>query len=622
MVRRRELAKLAGAAGALLPWEMTFTRSLAAPLGATPAIPQFVTPLPIPAVAPKAATSPYGDTVDYYEIEMKDSTWPLFSPNLGPATTWGYRASGVGVAGTNASTYLGPTIEAKRGRPVVVKYINNLPGTFPIPGAIDPTIMGNDPDDEAYYGPIGRGVPHLHGGFTPPQFDGTPRHWWTKAGEHDPEHLSQPSLPNNATNEAIYWYSNQQPAALLWYHDHALGITRLNVYVGLAGLYLLRDADTGDTGLPNNSYGLPAGAYEVPLVIQDKQFNADGTLFYPTSNEFIPNEDQPHAIWVPEFFGDTPVVNAVAYPYLEIEPRRYRLRAVNGSQARFYNLYFQHSKTGKSLPFWVIGMDQSLLPKPVQVSTLLIAPGERADVVMDFSAMAGASVTLMNNAPAPYPGGARDVPGIPRLMQFRVTKSLSGTDTTTVPSLLALPKVAGLKVDTRPEREIVLKELLDEYEQPVEVTLNDREFLDPVEEQPRVGTVEVWDFINTTGDAHPMHMHLVQFQVVSRQPFNAEKCLAAYNLWVKAGRPVATKPVLADYLSGNPSPPSPEETGWKDTAKAYPGQVLKVKAKFDVPPADPSIAGTATVLPAEYVYHCHILEHEENDMMRPFQVVA
>jgi spore coat protein A len=422
------------------------------------------------------------------------------------------------------------------------------------------------------------------------------------------------TLPGAGANEAIFQYSNLQPGAPLWYHDHAMGITRLNVYAGLAGLYLIRDAY--DTGVPGTGLNLPAGIYEVPLVIQDKQFTPNGSLFYPTTSG-LP-APYPHPVWVPEFFGDTAVVNAVAYPYLDVEPRRYRLRLYNGSQARFYNFKFV-TQAKVILPFWVIGMEQSLLPAPVQTTKLLLAPGERADLIFDFTGLAqGTLVTLKNDAKAPYPGGQGG--GVNQIMQFRLVKPLApGGDTTTPPASLVLPAVPALTpTPGAPMREIVMKETMDPATgAPTDVLLNGKWFNDPQyptpDETPKVGDTEVWQFINLTVDAHPMHLHLVKFQVVNRQPFNAAAYTTAWLAWVAAGRNPATKPVLANYFTAPAVPPLPEEMGWKDTAKSYPGEILRVIAKFDLPPL--------TTLPAEYVYHCHILEHEENEMMRPFQVV-
>jgi len=585
MISRRDFLKLSAAGATSLALASKFGRKEAFAAAGTPNITRFTNRLvhPIPKLDPDTTTYPGSD---YFEITMSAGTH-RFHNQLGVADTLRY----------GPMPYLGPTIEAKKGRPTVVKFINNLPPTeakHPMVESIDSTV----PDSDMYPGLAGgRATPHLHGGFTAPQFDGHPHSWFSPDGSQGSHYAS---LPGAAANEAIYQYSNEQFAAPLWYHDHAMGITRLNVYAGLAGLYLLRD----DAELALN---LPSGDYEVPLVVQDKQFTPAGKLFYPvTSGVGFP---YPHPVWVPEFFGDTPVVNAVAYPYLDVEPRRYRLRFYNGSQARFYNLKFVAAKN-VNLPFWVIGMEQSLLPAPVKKTTFLLAPGERVDIIIDFATLPkGTLVTLKNDAKAPFPGGQGG--DVSQVMQFQVTKTLIGKDTTTPPADLILPAVPRLSPTSgAPMREIVMKETMDPVTGvPTDVRLNgkwfdDRDFPD-IDETPKVGDTEIWQFVNLTVDAHPMHMHLVQFQVYDRQPFNA----ALYAADWMAGRALP----MINYVTGPAVPPPPEEMGWKDTVKAMPGEITRVIAKFDLP--------TGASTPAEYVYHCHILEHEENEMMRPFQVV-
>lgn len=628
---RRTFVKIAGATAGALALGSGLSKFVESASAAAPVnLKKFVDPLlyPIPTLTPVA--NPLYPGADYYEIYMAggrfqfSSQLPVTAP-VGTFTTWGY-GSGAAFLG-----YLGPTIEAQSGRPVVVKFTNNLPTTsHPVQASIDPTV----PDAAMYPGlQPGRATPHLHGGFTDPRFDGHPHSWFTALTGPGQQGSHYATLdPTQPLNTAVYKYSNEQQAAMLWYHDHAMGITRLNAYAGLAALYFVRDAN--DTGVPGTGLNLPANYspagpyYEIPLVIQDKQFNPDGSLFYPTVGVTAF-----HPIWVPEFFGDTAVVNGRTFPFLNVEPRRYRFRIVNGSQARFYNLFL--AGPGKSnLPLWVIGMEQSLLSGPggglpggaVPLQQLLISPGERADVIVDFTGFKpGTTFVLSNNAKTPYPGGGKPAgPIIPDIMQINVVAPALGSpaDTTTIPANLALPAIPRLiPTPGVPEREIVMKETMDlATGMPTEVRLNQRWFNDRdaagniiIEETPLVGTTEVWQFINLTVDAHPMHPHLVKFQVVNRQAFNALAYTTDYLAWVAAGRNPATKPVLANYLIGLPIPPAPEESGWKDTVKSYPGQVTRIIAKFDLP--------LGVTPPAEYVYHCHILEHEENEMMRPFKVV-
>ena len=581
MLSRRDFLKVSMASGAAVALASSLGRGRAFAAG-TPNIAKFTNRLvhPIPRLVPDTTAYP---GADYYEISMSEG-FHQFHNQLEQARTLRY----------GDMPYLGPTIEARKGRSTVVKFINNLPvpeSDHPMGLSIDPTV----PDPMMYpHLAGGRATPHLHGGFTKPGFDGHPHSWFNANGVVGSHYSSLDGA--TAGNYAIYEYCNEQMAAPLWYHDHAMGITRLNVYAGLAGLYLLRD----EAELALN---LPAGDYEVPLVVQDKQFLPTGELFYPTSSG-VP-APYPHPGWVPEFFGDTPVVNAVAYPFLDVEPRRYRLRFYNGSQARFYNFKFIVGK--RILPFWIIGMEQSLLPAPVMATTLLLAPGERADVIMDFAGLNRSTiVTLKNDAKAPFPGGQGG--DVNQIMQFVVNKPLNGRDATTPPANLVLPPVSRLVPTTgTPMREIVMKETMDMATGvPTEVRLNCKWFDEGIiDENPRVGDTEIWQFVNLTEDAHPMHMHLVQFQVYNRQPFNAG--LHAVDWAVGKAMPVS------NYATGPEVPAMPEEMGWKDTVKCMPGEITRVIAKFDVP--------AGTILPAEYVYHCHILEHEENEMMRPFVVM-
>jgi spore coat protein A len=485
--------------------------------------------------------------------------------------------------------YLGPTIEATR-RPndtvetsVTIEWRNELDRAF-LPN--DPTIMGAVMPGEPV--PI---VTHLHGGENHPQFDGTPLQWFTKGGVTGPHYIT-----------STYTYYNEQRASMVWYHDHALGNTRTNVYAGLAGIYFIRDdQDTGETG---NPLGLPAGPYELPLVLQDKTFNRDGSMFYPTQGV-----TQYHPEWVPEFFGDVAVVNAKIWPFVDVEPRRYRLRIVNGSQSRFYNLQFADENSGRSLPFAQIGAEGGLLRAPVPMTALLIAPGERADIVIDFAGHRNRSFIVTNNARAPYPMGGRAT--LSQLFKIRVNRTLQGTDTTTpaanlqLPPLLALPAPSVTRVQH-------LSETLDPITgAPTHLNVEDAPYLEEqthlpdVTTRPVAGAVEDWLLVNTTADTHPIHLHLVTFEVIDRRPFD----VAAYNPTTQAI--TYTDPAV---------PAAPNENGRKDTVQAHPGQVTRIRARFELPD-EGTIALPPGATNPQYVWHCHILEHEENDMMRAFEVV-
>jgi spore coat protein A len=571
---------------------------LSAPANAqSPTMARWVDPLPVPPVATKTFNPAISWWADYYEITMSASQHK-FNRDLGPATVWTYGQPG------KDPVLLGPTIVATSGRPVVVKYINDLPtdpNAFPLKDSIDPTLMGADV-------PTGAAIPHLHGGHTAARFDGTPEQWWTADGVRGPGYVS-----------STFTYMNDQPASLLWYHDHTMGATRFKPYLGLAAAYLV--FDKVDNGTTINGQKVPAGygKYHLPLVIQDKQFNADGTLFYPTQGI-----SPVHPIWVPEFFGDTPVINGMAYPYLDAQPRRYRLRLLNGSQARFYNLHF-NQVGGSDLRFWVIGSDGGLLPKPAEKTSLLIAPGERYDVIVDFTGLMGSTVMMTNDANAPYPNGSEEAP-VAELMKINITTPVPANDpdTTVLPAVLKLTAVPRLVGTPRlAPRDVVLKEtmtMVGDDEVPTEVLLNGYHFMDQTTDVIKAGTTETWRWINLTVDEHPMHQHLVQFEVVNRQAFDVAAYTSAWLAYLGSERTLP-KPDVTAYLTGPALPPDPEEMGYKDTVKAPPGYVTSTIARFTLPATSLLDYNWKTRSFGTWVYHCHILEHEENDMMRPFEVV-
>ena len=513
------------------------------------AIERYLDPLPI--LRTLAPVETRGKTIRY-RVRMVQFQKQLHS-QLPPTTVWGYEGE-----------YPGPVFEAERGKPVEVEWKSDLPLRHIFP--IDPHIHGAMPP-----APAVRTVPHLHGSRTTSESDGLPEKWFTPG------------------QSVVYHYPNEQQAATLWYHDHALGITRLNVYAGLSGFYLLRDQR--ELGM-----NLPSGPWEIPLVLQDRTLDPHGQLLYAPTNE--DGTVAPEGVWAPEFFGQFPVINGAISPYLEVEPRRYRLRVLNGANSRFFNLYLNLARRATDIPsivtFHQIGSDGGLLASPVELNKLLLGPAERADLVVDFSGLEGKTVTLSNNASSPYPGWTMLVeqhPPLSELMQFRVTLPLSRTGTSfSLPSPVPVPRFdPSQSVATR---DFVLTERMDAQGRSLGVRINNKGYDDPVTELPRLGSLERWRFINMTDDAHPMHLHLVQFQILERQGFD----IGAF----VQGRL---------QFAGAPRPPAPNESGWKDTAVVNPGDVLSILVRFE------GYTG-------RYVYHCHMLEHEDNDMMRPYEVVA
>lgn len=510
---------------------------------------KYVDKLPIPKVLKRS------DTVDgkaYYKVVMKE-TYQKLHRDLPPTKLWGYNG-----------TYPGPTIEAKSGKPIIVEWFNELPvKKHLLP--VDKTLHGAEPSN-----PEVRTVVHLHGGHVPVESDGLPEAWFTNDfREKGPQFY-----------DTAYYYPNKQPAACLLYHDHALGITRLNVYAGLAGFYIIRDEE-------EQKLKLPGDKYEIPIVIQDRTINKDGSLFYPAEPD-QPIEDVYPSI-VPEFFGDTIVVNGKAWPYTEVEPRLYRLRLLNGSNSRFYNLKFG-AVNGKKPHIVQIGTDGGLLEKPVKLSQLLLAPAERADLLVDFKGLEGMEFIMTNTAPTPFPmGDAPDTETTGQIMKFKVGKTVSDDSNNKVPYKLV--DIERLKQgNARKTRDLTLEERRDEFGRLL-LLLTGQRWDDPITETPVINSTEVWRLINLTGDSHPIHLHLVQFQILKRRPFD----VTYYNT---TGEIKYTGP--AEYPDSN-------ERGWKDTVRANPGYITSIIAPF-------------TDFTGVYPWHCHILEHEDHEMMRPYKV--
>ncbi|MFN2376350.1 MAG: multicopper oxidase domain-containing protein [Candidatus Binatia bacterium] len=489
------------------------------------ALPRPLPATPASGVAGGAAT---------YNLAIREFSQKLHE-DLPPTRVWGFGD------GPTGGGYPGPTIEATSGIPITVHWINDLRDAG---GALRTEhYLPVDHCPHGAHTAAARTVIHLHGGHVPASVDGYPEATF---------------LPGQ---QVTYEYPNNQPAGTLWYHDHALGITRLNVYMGMGGFYLVRDP--GETAL-----GLPSGEYEVPLAIQDRSFHPDGSLLYPE-------------MWQEHFFGDTILVNGKVWPYLEVKRGKYRFRMLNGSTSRTYRLTLSNGA-----PFRQIGTDGGLLPAPVTINTITIGPGERADVVIDFAGFtAGTEIVLTNSAPTPYPSGD---PGqhavIPNVMQFKVLAATGHT--AALPGALR-PVVPIDEGESVIERDLELRKG-DEECSGTAWFINGLRW-DDITEYPELGTVEVWRFINRSGVMHPMHMHLVFFQVLDRQAFT------------ESGDDIV--------LVGNPVPPPAEEAGWKDTVQVGPNEVVRVIARFED-------------YKGKYPYHCHILEHEDHEMMRQFQTVS
>jgi spore coat protein A, manganese oxidase len=770
---RRELFKYTAALGITLsvPWRaagiasaerragLSWANGLLVAADAVPqthlpgsSIPKYVEPLPVfgsnQGLAPDQVNAPRvtpdgngAVTVTASEVQQKILPEKVYPAGSAGTYVWAYNV------GDTVALYPGITIEAQRNQKVYATYINSLPATesevqkrvivdqsihWANPDGLPMMVMNssgamipNPARQVPYSGPPPMCV-HLHGAEVASSYDGGPEQWYTPDGKHGPGYRTLHPL-SDPVDGAMYEYVNEQEATTLWFHDHALGATRLNVYAGMAAFYLLRDQY--DTGVPDTGLNLPAGEFEREIAFQDRQFDTCGQWFFPHSGETEGLNGPPpnpwlHPYWNPEFFGDVFVVNGKSWPYLNVQPRRYRFRMLGGCNARFLELRLMNRATHSAGPaFWVIGTDGGLLDKPVKLNDptapaskaprLLIAPGERYDVIIDFAGYAGQTLTLVNSAKAPYPmGTAPDPNTTAEIMQFRVTLPMRGTDNSFNPAaknatlrggsgkpepvvrlvdpakgtlatgvmvqktrLLTLVEVEG---DGGPEEVLVnntkwdgLREGTEEFPEQNFAFGADSQ---GVTELPQVGGTEIWEIVNTTMDAHPIHLHLTQFQLMNRQAFNATQYRALYDslfpglpevdeivppgevqeqpipagvfipgfgsplpydgsdarsgvdAWGRAK--LGGNPDVTPFLSARVRLPLPEEAGWKDTVKMYPGEVTRIVVRLapqDTPPngvqPGKNLYGFNPTTGPGYVWHCHIVDHEDNEMMRPYHPV-
>jgi spore coat protein A, manganese oxidase len=635
---------------------------------------KFVTPMLIPPVMPRAATitMPGGKPADYYEISVRQFSQQILPAGLPATTVWGYGAvaaqSRRGLLLHNAPSL---TIEAMYNRPTRVKWSNELvdangdflPHLLPVdqtlhwanpPGGTD----GRDtrPTFEATPGPYTGPVPlvtHAHGAVgVGDESDGYAEAWYLPAAGNIPAGFATEGTwydffaGKAAASYGVDWgpgfatfqYPNLGRAGTTWYHDHVLGMTRLNVYAGPAGFFIIRGGPAGDDAVLDSRTGLPASLpgpaprendkfppnkryREIAIAIQDRSFNSDGSLFYPDTRAFFDGIEGPYIpetdispIWNPEFFGNMIMVNGNTWPFQTVEQRRYRVRVLNGCQSRFLILDFNDIP---GVEVWAIGNEGGFLATPANLTAgsgnrLLMGLAERADLIVDFTNVPVGNHVLGNVGPdEPFGGG---VPGVDfavadpattgQILQFRVVPAVD-VDTSTPPQFLQLPAITPLPAATVTRPLALLEEMSAFFEDaPSEALLGTvagdpnvapgvwmhRLWAHPVTENPAVGATEVWEMYNATGDAHPMHIHEVHFEVVNRQDIFVNE----------DDQTVQVVP------GSEPTPPEAWENGFKDTVIAYPGQVTRVRIRFDTP--------------GQFVWHCHIVEHEDNEMMRPYRI--
>ena len=603
MINRRKFLE-AGAAvgvGAMVPVNVakaaeTMVRARSANGAAAAAVPGVSPPLakfvddplwelPHPVGAFTYQPTAYVGTMPYYEIPIGAFTQKLHR-DLPPTYLWGYDG-----------TFPSKTIEAKVGQPIRIRFRNDLTkkNAHPLATAIDRVnVAGVDafPDQ--------RISTHLHGGHVPWTSDGGPKGWYTTGRKP----LTAPVATSgyyagvSFYNGDTFDYPNNQPGATLWFHDHAMGITRYNVIAGMAGFWLLRDPGEADLNLPKDPY-------EIPLAIQDRIFNPDGSLYYPPAPA------------VPEFFGDTMLVNGVVWPICHVEPRKYRLRILNGCNARFLRMQLvTQERRAANVPMVQIGAEGGFFAAPTApFNELLMAPAERADIIVDFSAFAGKKVMLFNDASTPFSNTNSTVGAIPEVMLFSVTTPLSGTDTSVIPT-----SFGALGFSNPPDLSIASRRIftLDEINAPApapagmlmqlinlvgyESSPYTGQLVDP--DIVHLGTTEIWEYFNTTVDVHPIHTHQTMFQVLDRQPFAKNKFLLDRGK-LTPGTNIDPTP----YLTGSAIPAEPNEVGWKDTVRANPGERVRIAIRWE------GYVG-------HYVFHCHILEHEEHDMMHALEILG
>ena len=751
-MRRRQLIKLgaASAAATSVSWRFgAFSprSALAAKVAPvqTPlnpnSIPQFAQALPVLTVGAATGIDTLIAGTSEIELDMFETKAKILPPGFVPAnalpyagtTVWSYRHGPLASAPASVDSYIGPVIVTTRGIPTQIRYVNKLGKvadskllaytsstdlTLHWANPLGQPMMTGNPmaANTAHYNDSIPAVPHLHGGEVPAVLDGGPDAWFTSDGVHIGEgYHSKDSLL--AKNYAIYRYPNTQEAGPLWFHDHTLGATRLNVYAGLAGGYWLTDPNLVlPPGLTSTGLQGPGGPeLVVPLVIQDRMFDTNGELFFPN----VGLNPTIHPYWMPEFLGDTIVVNGKAWPFMQVEPRRYRFLIINGSNARTYELSLINKATSiKGPAIYQIGTDGGYLDAPVKIDplalkpalrTLVMMPGERADIIIDFAGQAaGTKLLLQNDAKSPYEAGSPPSgTTVGRIMQFQVvgtpppidpsynpalggalrTGTTTGTQTIVrLPGAIGGPlvvKTPGATQNVQKTRHLTLNEIMGPAG-PQEILVNNTKWdgkqlttptvptANPIvgatpkgpnwlTELPDEGTTEIWEIINLTADAHPIHLHLVQFQLMNRQAFNLKNYNAVYaaafpggpgldpmtgmgmnylaGVYVPAfGPPLAYNTLnAAGAVGGNPDPalflvglpllPAANEAGWKDTVMVSPGMITRFVVRFAPTdqgsldpgqlyyPFDPS-EGTG------YVWHCHIIDHEDNEMMRPYSVNA
>ncbi|KAK4608661.1 hypothetical protein RGQ29_002176 [Quercus rubra] len=511
------------------------------------------------------------------EIGMYSKKWK-FHRDLPPTTVYAYGVS------KEAATIPGPTIRALHGIYTNVTWKNYLPPNHILPW--DTTITIAEPANKI-------GIPtvvHLHGSIGEPESDGNPKSWFTAGFKEK----------GPAWTKETYSYNNNQQPGNLWYHDHAMGLTRVNLLAGLVGAYHINHPEL------EAPLGLPSGVeFDRTLIVFDRSFRTDGSIYMNSTG------DNPsiHPHWQPEYFGDTIIVNGKAWPHMTVRRRMYRFRIINASNARFFRFFFTNG-----LRFIHVGFDSAYLNEAVTTNEFLLGPSEIADVVVDFSKSKNDSAILANDAPYPYPTGDPVDEENGTVMKFIISTHPENDMGRTPNKLIQYPG-PNLSSVTQ-TRYITMYEYESSTGNPTHLYLNGISFDSPITETPKVGATEVWNVINLTEDNHPLHIHLGLFVALDQTALVNEtefkNCMTKMNDAIKCE--------ISKYAIGKSVEVPAEEKGWKNVFKMRPGYVTKILVKFSFINSNESYPFDATAKPG-YVYHCHILDHEDNEMMRPFKLI-
>lgn len=552
---------------------------------------KFITKLPNsiilkPKSCEKVCINNIEQKVPFYEVTMLQRTFQ-FHPDIPPTTVWTYNGEQFPIQ-----------INVERGEAIQVKWINLLPFKHLLEVYIDHTLAG-----ASKFVPDVRNVVHLHGGEDEATSDGGPLDWFTP------------------TQYTVDTYPNQQQPTMLFFHDHAMGITRLNAYAGLtSGVYIINEREI------ERKLNLPKGKYEIPLVLIDRTFSTDGSLVYSTSNS-----GPAHPKWNSAFLGKVITVNNAVWPFLKVKRTKYRFRIVNASDTRTYSLIVTglNNPTKSAVAFYQIGTDGGYLAKPVVLNDpanpgspqLLLSIGERADIIINFKKFApGTELIMRNTANAPFPNGQPPDPNtVGQVMKFIVVPSkfkkhfsirTPHTFKPLDPNKISVIRQLVLQVDGQGSTN------------PQALYINNFGFMvEDCTERPILGSTELWEYVNVTKGLHPMHIHLVETQILNRQNFDAAgyiKALQEANKDSCPGEGIRHPIDVNPFLQGNPIPPAANEAGWKDVVQANGQQVTRVIVRFA-----PQQDGTVFPFDAtkyQYTFHCHIVSHEDNEMMRPFRL--